>query len=626
MAENTSRAEQSVMISKDEMRRLIKKGEETGVLSFAEINDAISDDLQSFEQIDDIVIQFQELGIELVDDKGEDASDFNIGKAKSPKKASRSLKDKRSNSAGPRRDDDEDGLDGDMDKKGNKDILSSRRERSDMEFGAVTDPVKMYLKEMGMVTLLSREGEIEIAKKIEVGERDVLRAMLDCPLALSTIFMYGKKMEDKAMRPKHVLRDVDEGDGVVDEVTKQEKFLESLAQIKTMHEQSQSCRDQLENTRKGTKKYSTLGEQIDCNTEEIFELLKNWRFESNVIDNIEKSIRSTIIWFQTVDNLLARCAKTFNVQPSTMMKQTKDQAVFIEWATARSEITPDHATTLFNDIMALCEQVTAKKNLVKGSVDDLNAIIQGIEIGRRKADSAKRELVRANLRLVVSIAKKYTNRGLQFLDLIQEGNIGLMKAVDKFEYRRGYKFSTYATWWIRQAITRAIADQARTIRIPVHMIETINKLIRTSRYLVQEMGKEPSPEEIAEKMEIPIDKVRRVLKIAKEPISLETPIGEEEDSHLGDFIEDKKFSIPSEAAIDLSLAEQTRKILATLTPREEKVLRMRFGIGEKSDHTLEEVGKDFTVTRERIRQIEAKALRKLRHPTRSKKLKTFIEN
>jgi RNA polymerase primary sigma factor len=310
----------------------------------------------------------------------------------------------------------------------------------------------------------------------------------------------------------------------------------------------------------------------------------------------------------------------------TMLKQASDPEKFVQWVTARSDMSPERALLLHQDIQAVMDQVASKKALIKGDADDLRAITQGIDKGRRNADFAKRELVRANLRLVVSIAKKYTNRGLQFLDLIQEGNIGLMKAVDKFEYRRGYKFSTYATWWIRQAITRAIADQARTIRIPVHMIETINKLIRTSRYLVQEMGKEPSPEEIAEKMEIPIDKVRRVLKIAKEPISLETPIGEEEDSHLGDFIEDKKFSIPSEAAIDFSLAEQTRKILATLTPREEKVLRMRFGIGEKSDHTLEEVGRDFTVTRERIRQIEAKALRKLRHPTRSKKLKTFIEN
>ena len=626
MAEKTSRSEQGVMIGKDEMRKLIKKGEQTGVLSFAEINDAISDDLQSFEQIDDIVIKFQELGIKLVDDRGDDPSAIKPGKAKSVKKTSRSSKNKKLKNAGSRKGNDDEGFENNVNKKGSKDALSSQRERSDMEFGAVTDPVKMYLKEMGMVTLLSREGEIEIAKKIEVGERDVLRAMLDCPLALNTIFMYGQKMEEKAMRPKHILRDVDEGDGVVDEVSKQEKFLESLARIRTLHAQNQDYRDQLEIIRKSTKKHSNLREQIDCNTEEIFELLKSWRFESNVIDNIEKSIRNTIIWFKTVDNLLAKCAKTFNVQPSTMMKQTKDLTGFVEWATARSEITPECAITLFNDIQALCDQITEKKDSVKGGVEELNAIVQGIETGRKKADSAKRELVRANLRLVVSIAKKYTNRGLQFLDLIQEGNIGLMKAVDKFEYRRGYKFSTYATWWIRQAITRAIADQARTIRIPVHMIETINKLIRTSRYLVQEMGKEPSPEEIAEKMEIPIDKVRRVLKIAKEPISLETPIGEEEDSHLGDFIEDKKFSIPSEAAIDLSLAEQTRKILATLTPREEKVLRMRFGIGEKSDHTLEEVGKDFTVTRERIRQIEAKALRKLRHPTRSKKLKTFIEN
>ncbi|MCF8077110.1 MAG: RNA polymerase sigma factor RpoD [Desulfotignum sp.] len=616
MADKSISSEESGMIGKAEMEKLIEKGKKAGTLSFTEINDAISGNLKTPEQIEDIVDQFKELGITLVDldpsknkPAGTRSSDRTGVKAKGKKEKLRPELKHRKKPAGDK-----------------KDPFASVRERADLEFGAVTDPVKMYLKEMGMVTLLSREGEIEIAKKIEVGERDVLRAMLDCPISLNTIFLYGKKMERRSMRPKHVLRDVDEGDGVVDETSKQEKFLESLAVIKQIHESSQDRRDQLYGLRKSTKKYQTLHQEINEGTEQIFEELKRWRFESNVMDTIEKSIRNTIVWFDTVDKLLENCARTFNVMKDTMLKQASDPEKFVQWVTARSDMSQERALLLHQDIQAVMDQVASKKALIKGDADDLRAITQGIDKGRRNADFAKRELVRANLRLVVSIAKKYTNRGLQFLDLIQEGNIGLMKAVDKFEYRRGYKFSTYATWWIRQAITRAIADQARTIRIPVHMIETINKLIRTSRYLVQEMGKEPSPEEIAEKMEIPIDKVRRVLKIAKEPISLETPIGEEEDSHLGDFIEDKKFSIPSEAAIDFSLAEQTRKILATLTPREEKVLRMRFGIGEKSDHTLEEVGRDFTVTRERIRQIEAKALRKLRHPTRSKKLKTFIEN
>ncbi len=620
MAEKTNKSGENVVISKNEMRKLIKKGEKTGVLSFAEINDAISGDLQSFDQIDDIVVQFKELGIALVDQEKGSSKKAVVKPQK--KTIIKSAVKKGKKNEGNQADEDSD-----KDAKSNKkELFSDKKEKPDLEFGAVTDPVKMYLKEMGMVTLLSREGEIEIAKKIEAGERNILRAMLNCPISLSIIFMYGKKMEKKSMRPKHVLRDVDEGDGAVDEVSKQEKFLNALTLINDIHEENQQKRELLVSLKKGTKKIENLKKEISDNTEIIFEHLKRWRFESNVVDNIEKSIRNTISWFETVDQLLDKCAKTFNVRKDTMIKQGVDQDTFVAWATARTDLTVERVVVLYEDICSVLCQVDLRRDLIRGGVEDLRAIVEGVDRGRKNADFAKRELVRANLRLVVSIAKKYTNRGLQFLDLIQEGNIGLMKAVDKFEYRRGYKFSTYATWWIRQAITRAIADQARTIRIPVHMIETINKLIRTSRYLVQEMGKEPSPEEIAEKMEIPIDKVRRVLKIAKEPISLETPIGEEEDSHLGDFIEDKKFSIPSEAAIDFSLAEQTRKILATLTPREEKVLRMRFGIGEKSDHTLEEVGKDFTVTRERIRQIEAKALRKLRHPTRSKKLKTFIEN
>ncbi|MBU4066876.1 MAG: RNA polymerase sigma factor RpoD [Proteobacteria bacterium] len=573
-------------VNKKVLKELISKGQKQGSLTYEDINKAFAEEILSSNQFDETLIMFDDLDIEIVNEEKDKVADDQVD---------------------------------------SKDNFDPTEAVSVTDFGTVTDPVKMYLREMGLVTLLSREGEVVIAKQIEAGEQAVLKSLIETTTGVEYILELGKHIESGTLRPKHVLRDVDEGDTYVDEVLQIERFLNTIRSIAQIEEENKVYREELFSSELGISEQRRSRNHIIRRNNKIFDLLKNWRLEGKVIDKIENIIRGWIEWFDSMNKMISMYADTVNVPVSELCVNLKTKKKFVKWISTSCDLTMDERTLLYTKLKKIHEEIKGREYALKANCRTLKRIMSGVDEGRATANAAKAELTRANLRLVVSIAKKYTNRGLQFLDLIQEGNIGLMKAVDKFEYRRGYKFSTYATWWIRQAITRAIADQARTIRIPVHMIETINKLIRTSRYLVQELGREPKPEEIANKMEIPIDKVRKVLKIAREPISLETPIGEEEDSHLGDFIEDKKFMLPSDATVSLNLAEQTRKVLATLTPREEKVLRMRFGIGEKADHTLEEVGQDFAVTRERIRQIEAKALRKLRHPTRSRKLKSFIE-
>ncbi|HWI39685.1 MAG TPA: RNA polymerase sigma factor RpoD [Burkholderiales bacterium] len=609
------------------LKNLIKLGKERGFLTYSEINDHLPDDLVDAEQIEAIISTFGDMGIQVYD-QAPDQEQLLIAAEGTPV-------------AQP---------DEDVEEQAEAALSTV-----DSEFGRTTDPVRMYMREMGSVELLTREGEIEIAKRIEDGLRHMIQAISACPTTVKEILDLADKVEKDEMRidevvdglidpnakddfdPKKAAPSTEEEEAQIEEEESEEdeeaaekaqsasllklkgEALEKFGRIRRLYEKSGKA---LENKGSKDKDYLRVRDQI---TNELMTI----RFTARTVERLSDSVRSLVdeirrhereihdITVEKAGMPRPHFIKVFAGTEGSKRWLQNELNAGNPWTESLARVEPS--------ILELLSKITAVQQKIGIPIKDLKEINKQMSTGEAKARRAKREMTEANLRLVISIAKKYTNRGLQFLDLIQEGNIGLMKAVDKFEYRRGYKFSTYATWWIRQAITRSIADQARTIRIPVHMIETINKMNRISRQILQETGQEPDPATLAQRMEMPEEKIRKILKISKEPISMETPIGDDDDSHLGDFIEDQSTLAPSDAATFASLRDVTKEVLDTLTPREAKVLRMRFGIEMSTDHTLEEVGKQFDVTRERIRQIEAKALRKLRHPSRSERLKSFLD-
>ncbi|MBO0711289.1 MAG: RNA polymerase sigma factor RpoD [Acetobacteraceae bacterium] len=615
------------------VKRLIARGKERGYITFDDLNAVLPSDQNSSEQIEDVMANLSEMGIQVVESEENEDGEPPVVKAEKTE-------------------------DAEEEQSGNVDEES---------LGRTDDPVRMYLREMGSVELLSREGEIAIAKRIEAGRDMMIGGLCESPLTFKAIITW----HDQLKAGRMLLRDIvdleatqgggapsaeavsgdgeaanfdspdesddgEDGEGAGMSLSALEEKLKP--EVLATFEEIEALYKKLQKMQHKRLESMTSGEEINARSEKSYEKareelvgkVEQVRLHNNRIEELVMQLKQLNQRLTSLEGQLMRLADSCRVPRDEFLRQYRGHELDPGWVDRVGALAGKgwklFATKHVEDIATIRGQIAAVATDASLPIGEFRRVYMTVGRGERDSARAKKEMIEANLRLVISIAKKYTNRGLQFLDLIQEGNIGLMKAVDKFEYRRGYKFSTYATWWIRQAITRSIADQARTIRIPVHMIETINKLVRTSRQMLHEIGREPAPEELAEKLGMPLEKVRKVLKIAKEPISLETPIGDEEDSHLGDFIEDKAAVIPLDAAIQANLREATTRVLSSLTPREERVLRMRFGIGMNTDHTLEEVGQQFNVTRERIRQIEAKALRKLKHPSRSRKLRSFLDD